>query len=184
MSPAPEVPTGSGWLAGCEWHLSPNADDRPGGEPPSLVVLHAISLPPGEYGGRGIVDFFLNRLDPGEHPYFASIADARVSAHFLIRRDGRAIQFVSCRQRAWHAGVSRWRGRPRCNDYSLGIELEGCDVHGFAEAQYQALGAILEKLASAYQLTEVVGHSDVAPGRKSDPGPYFDWSRIPRRFVR
>lgn len=180
MSSAPGMPDDSGWLPGCEWNPSPNADDRPGEELPSLVVLHAISLPPAHYGGSGILDFFLSRLDSGAHPYFASIARLRVSAHFLIRRDGQTIQFVNCRQRAWHAGVSQWRGRPRCNDYSIGIELEGSDEDEFAEAQYLALDSLLPKLAIAYPLTEVVGHADIAPGRKTDPGPRFDWIRIPR----
>lgn len=184
MNSVPEMPEGSGWLPGCEWCPSPNADERPGAEQPSLVVLHAISLPPGQYGGSGIEDLFRNRLNPDGHPYFATIAGLRVSAHFLIRRGGRTIQFVSCRQRAWHAGRSQWRGRIDCNDYSLGIELEGSEEEHFAEAQYQALDSLLAKLEAICPLAEVVGHADVAPGRKTDPGPYFDWHRIPRLIAR
>ena len=157
---------------------SPNCDARPAGMPIELIVLHNISLPPGEFGGPGIVDLFLNRLQPDTHPYYAGIAHLRVSAHFLIRRDGELIQFVACAQRAWHAGVSRWRGRERCNDFSIGIELEGADEIPFEEAQYQRLCALLAVLKGYYPIAEVTGHSDIAPGRKTDPGPALDWKRI------
>lgn len=184
MSAVPGGPDASGWLPGCDRCPSPNVDDRPGGELPALVVLHAISLPPGQYGGSAVADLFLNRLDADAHPYFRAIAGLRVSAHFLICRDGRVIQFASCLRRAWHAGVSQWRGRPRCNDYSLGIELEGGDAEDFTEAQYAGLDALLARLAAAYPLDELVGHADIAPGRKTDPGPHFDWRRASRTFVR
>ena len=144
----------------------------------SLIVVHAISLPPGEFGGEGIVDLFSNCLDASAHPYFAQISSLRVSAHFLLRRDGELIQFVSCAQRAWHAGLSNWNGRQRCNDFSLGIELEGCDEMPFETAQYGALRELIRTLCVAYPIEAVVGHSDIAPGRKTDPGPCFDWRQL------
>ena len=156
---------------------SPNCDERPPGTAVDLLVVHAISLPPGEFGGPAIEALFTNTLDPGGHPYFAGIADLRVSAHFLVRRDGDVIQFVPCAKRAWHAGASRWRGRERCNDFSIGIELEGSDDVPFEPAQYGTLAHLTDSLAAAYPLSHVAGHSDVAPGRKTDPGPCFDWAR-------
>lgn len=159
---------------------SPNRDARPPATPISLIVVHAISLPPGEFGGPAIAALFTNRLDPAGHPYFAGIADLRVSAHFLIRRDGELVQFVSCNARAWHAGASQWRGRPHCNDFSIGIELEGCDDVAFAQAQYRVLAPLVRALARRYPIADVCGHSDVAPGRKTDPGPAFDWTRLRR----
>ena len=146
--------------------------------PIELIVVHNISLPPREFGGPGIVDLFLNRLQPYAHPYYAGIAQLRVSAHFLIRRDGELIQFVPCAQRAWHAGVSRWRGRERCNDFSVGIELEGADDIAFEAAQYARLCAVIAALRTRYPIADVTGHSDIAPGRKTDPGPAFDWSQV------
>jgi AmpD protein len=143
-----------------------------------LLVVHAISLPPGEFGGPGIATLFTNRLDPSAHPYYASVADLKVSAHFLIRRDGETIQFVPCAKRAWHAGASNWCGRSRCNDFSIGIELEGCDEVPFEAAQYDALAALARALRGRYPIADIVGHSDIAPGRKSDPGPHFDWARF------
>ena len=157
---------------------SPNCDARPAGMPIELVVVHNISLPPGEFGGPGIVDLFLNRLRPEAHPYYAGIAQLRVSAHFLIRRDGAMIQFVACAQRAWHAGVSHWRGRERCNDFSIGIELEGTDEMAYEDAQYARLNALLVLLKERYPIVAVTGHADIAPGRKTDPGQAFEWSRI------
>lgn len=157
---------------------SPNFDSRPASVSVQLVVVHAISLPPGEFGGSGIVQLFTNCLDPTAHPYFSQIQGLRVAAHFLICRDGELIQFVSCNQRAWHAGVSSWRGRENCNDFSIGIELEGCDQIPFEDAQYLTLNLLLAALDRRYPIEAVVGHSDVAPGRKTDPGPCFDWSRI------
>ena len=167
-----------GWLGDAQRIESPNFDDRPAGETASLIVVHAISLPPGQFGSDDIVRLFTNTLDPRAHPYFVAISTVRVSAHFLIRRDGSLLQFVSCRQRAWHAGVSCWDGRSRCNDFSIGIELEGCDELPFADAQYLRLAALIESVRKAYPIAAVVGHSDIAPGRKTDPGPCFDWRRI------
>lgn len=153
---------------------SPNQDERPRGAQVSLVVLHSISLPPGQYGGDAIERLFTNRLDPSAHPYFREIASLRVSAHFLIRRDGELVQFVPVGRRAWHAGASAWRGRSRCNDFSVGIELEGTDDSPFEEAQYAALVPLLRKLS----LRDLAAHSDIAPGRKTDPGARFDWARL------
>lgn len=168
----------AGWLGVARRIPSPNCDDRPAAEPVTLVVIHAISLPPGEFGGSGIIDLFTNCLDAGAHPYFGEIHGLRVSAHFLIRRDGELIQFVSCAQRAWHAGASSWRGRAACNDFSIGIELEGCDQLPFEDAQYQCLNRLLGELYRRHPIDDVVGHSDIAPGRKTDPGPCFDWRRL------
>jgi AmpD protein len=167
-----------GWLEGVQRIRSPNQDERPPGELVSLIVVHAISLPPGQFGGDGIVQLFTNRLDPAAHPYFVKISGLQVSAHFLVRRDGQLIQFVSCQQRAWHAGLSSWQGRVRCNDFSLGIELEGCDELPFEEVQYVCLVDLLQRLCARYPIEAVVGHSDVSPGRKTDPGPGFDWQRL------
>ncbi len=156
---------------------SPNFDERPSHEI-SLIVLHNISLPPGEYGGAGIIELFTNQLDPQAHPYYAGIHQHKVSAHFLIRRDGQLLQFVSCLKRAWHAGVSQWQQRERCNDFSVGIELEGSDFEAYTEAQYANLQSLLAALQLSYPIQAIVGHSDIAPGRKTDPGPFFDWQRI------
>ena len=174
MSPFGPVDA-AGWLVGAQRRPSPHCDARPEGVEPELAILHNISLPPGEFGGGHVAELFLGRLDPGAHPYFATLEGLRVSAHFLIERDGRVTQFVPCALRAWHAGVSNFRGRARCNDWSIGIELEGTDFTPFEPAQYAALGALLEKLAARYPLRHVAGHSDVAAGRKTDPGPEFDW---------
>jgi AmpD protein len=159
---------------------SPNRDARPSGIPIDLVVVHGISLPPGQFGGGAIVRLFTNRLDPQAHPYFASIAAMRVSAHFLIRRDGELVQFVSCNDRAWHAGASSWKGRERCNDFSIGVELEGADDIPYAPAQYTMLTRLIRALRRAYPIADVVGHGDIAPMRKTDPGPAFDWARLAR----
>jgi AmpD protein len=156
---------------------SPNCDERPPDAAIELLVIHNISLPPGVFGGDAVSDLFLNRLDPDAHPYFATIAGLRVSAHFFIRRDGTLLQFVPCALRAWHAGQSLWCGRERCNDYSIGIELEGTDDLTFSDAQYERLGALARALYVRYPITASVGHSDIAPGRKTDPGPHFDWLR-------
>lgn len=157
---------------------SPNADDRPDQCIIDMIVIHNISLPPQEYGGNGILELFTNKLNPNEHPYFAEIYKAKVSSHFLIRRDGGLIQFVPCNKRAWHAGVSNWRSRERCNDFSVGIELEGCDFDAFKDSQYQTLRLLIASLKEHYPIQHIVGHSDIAPGRKTDPGPFFDWTRI------
>lgn len=169
-----------GWLVGALRRPCPNFDARPPGIEIDLLVIHNISLPPGEFAGDWIDDLFLNRLDPSAHPYFEPIAGVCVSAHFLIRRDGQLIQYVACEQRAWHAGASCFQGRERCNDYSIGIELEGADLVPFSDVQYQVLADCTGQIRRQYgAITDdrIVGHSDIAPGRKSDPGPAFDWAR-------
>lgn len=172
-----------GLVDGVRYIPSPNYDDRPTGAAIELVVIHAISLPPGEFGGPGIVELFTNRLDPTAHPFYASIALLKVSAHFLIRRDGELMQFVPCTKRAWHAGASAWRGRSCCNDFSVGVELEGTDDDGYEDAQYERLAMLTRALSRRYPICELVGHCDVAPGRKTDPGPNFNWARC-RRLLR
>lgn len=157
---------------------SPNQDERPPGLPVSLIVVHAISLPPDSFGGPGVEQLFTNTLDPAEHPYYAEIHHLRVSAHYLVRRDGEVLQFVEPAQRAWHAGVSSWNGRARCNDFSIGIELEGCDSLPFEPVQYARLADLVRALQGRFPIEAVVGHSDIAPGRKTDPGPCFDWMRL------
>ena len=168
----------AGWLPAARRVPSPNCDERPADETLRLIVIHAISLPPGEFGGPGILQLFTNCLDAEAHPYFREIQGLRVSAHFLVRRDGELIQFVPCSRRAWHAGVSNWQGRENCNDFSIGIELEGCDHLPFEDAQYQTLVQLLAELRQRFPIDAVVAHSDVAPGRKTDPGPHFDWCRL------
>jgi N-acetyl-anhydromuramoyl-L-alanine amidase len=175
------VDVSTGLLVGVQQVLSPFFDERPAGVAPDLIVLHGISLPPGEFGGPWIARLFTGNLPSEAHPEFRERAALRVSAHVLIRREGRLVQFVPFGARAWHAGRSSWQGREACNDYSIGIECEGTDDVQYEEAQYAALRALLPKLLEAYpQITpdRIVGHSDVAPGRKTDPGPSFDWSRI------
>ncbi|GHT96117.1 N-acetyl-anhydromuranmyl-L-alanine amidase [Betaproteobacteria bacterium] len=167
-----------GWLRGVKRIASPNFDARPAGVGVSLIVIHAISLPPDQFGGPGVIGLFTNRLDPAAHPYYANIHHLRVSSHFFIRRDGELIQLVATTARAWHAGVSQWRGRERCNDFSIGIELEGCDSLPFEARQYLALADLLRRLKRHYPGCEIVGHAEIAPGRKTDPGPFFDWSRL------
>jgi len=169
--------TDEGLVTGLSYLSSPNCDARETGSRIELLVIHNISLPPGEFGGTGIIDLFLNRLDPAEHPYYAGIAGLRVSAHFLIRRSGEIIQFVPCLMRAWHAGVSVWRGREHCNDYSVGIELEGTDDVPYDDAQYVHLAVLTRALLLRYPIVDAVGHADIAPGRKTDPGSIFDWAR-------
>jgi AmpD protein len=156
---------------------SPHCDARPPGIEIDLLVVHNISLPPRVYGGDAIIDLFLGRLDCGADPYFDSLRGLRVSAHFLIRRDGELLQFVPCAKRAWHAGVSAFMGRERCNDFSIGVELEGSDFDPFEPPQYEVLAALTRTLRTRYPLPFVAGHSDIAPGRKTDPGPFFDWVR-------
>ena len=170
------------WQGG--WHPrarrvpSPNVGPRPAGAAVTLAVLHSISLPPGVYGGDAIERLFTNRLDPRAHPSFAPLEGLRVSAHFLIRRRGELLQFVDVDARAWHAGVSSWQGRDNCNDYSVGIELEGLEGLAFTQRQYERLAPLLRALQARWPLAEVVGHEHVAPGRKQDPGPGFNWSRL------
>jgi N-acetyl-anhydromuramoyl-L-alanine amidase len=168
----------AGVCNGARFVPSPHCDERPEGEAVSLLVIHNISLPPGEFGGPYIDDLILGRLDPQAHPYFREIAGLRVSSHFLIRRDGELVQYVPCELRAWHAGASQWKGRERCNDFSIGIELEGADDVPFAEPQYATLAALTRALFERYGELDIAGHSDIAPDRKTDPGPFFDWPRF------
>ena len=175
------VDRATGLLQGVRQVLCPHRDDRPAGCEPSLIVVHGISLPPGEFGGPWIDRLFCGDLPPAEHPYFAEIAGRRVSAHVLIRRDGTPVQYVPFQARAWHAGASRLEGRDACNDFSVGIELEGTDELPYEEAQYETLAAVIEALRESQDSLRdapVVGHSDIAPGRKTDPGPAFDWQRL------
>ena len=158
--------------------LSPNCDARPADAQVTLLVVHSISLPPGEFRGDAIERLFTNRLDPGAHPSFAELQSLRVSSHFLLRRNGELVQFVPLAKRAWHAGVSSWRGRARCNDFSVGVELEGTPEQAFADAQYEPLEDLVRALRAALPLREIAAHSDIAPGRKIDPGARFDWSRL------
>jgi AmpD protein len=179
----PALSIAMGLVAGVRAALSPNCDARPGGADPELVIVHGISLPPGEFGGPWIERLFMNTLPAGEHPYFESIQHLRVSSHVLIRRDGSLTQYVPFGLRAWHAGTSSWRGRNGCNDFSVGVELEGTDDAPYDERQYEALADLVAGLQRAYpSLAEgwIAGHSDVAPGRKTDPGAAFDWSRLER----
>lgn len=169
-----------GWLDGARRVQSPNCDVRPAGRPVQLIVVHAISLPPGEFGGDGVERLFTNTLDAEAHPYFRDIRALRVSAHFFIRRDGGIVQFVPCSLRAWHAGESSWRGMQCCNDFSIGIEIEGCDDRPFDPPQYSALARLIRILRLHYPVEGVAGHADIAPGRKTDPGPHFDWAQLQR----
>ncbi|MGC9162252.1 MAG: 1,6-anhydro-N-acetylmuramyl-L-alanine amidase AmpD [Thiomonas sp.] len=168
----------AGWLPYARHIPSPNADERPPGARIDLLVIHCIALPPRQYGGDAIERLFCNRLDPAQHPAFAALAGLKVSAHFVVYRDGGLTQFVSCERRAWHAGVSQFFGRTRCNDFSIGIELEGSDDTPFEPAQYDTLIALGSELLARYPLRAVVGHSDIAPGRKTDPGTGFDWKAL------
>ena len=174
----PDTRWSGGWWQGAARRSSPNFDARDPAARIELVVLHHISLPAGQFEGDTVQDFFENRLDAAATPELAELADVRVSAHFFVRRDGTALQFVSCDDRAWHAGVSAWRGRPVCNDFSVGIEIEGDNVQAFTEAQYSTLNALLRALKQAYPIAAVTTHSEIAAGRKVDPGPTFDWSKI------
>ena len=167
-----------GWLRDALHCPSPNFGPRPAGALIDLAVVHSISLPPGEYGGPEVFELFTNRLDWDRHPYFATIRGMEVSSHFYIRRDGALWQFVDCDARAWHAGRSHWRGRDNCNDDSIGIELEGLEGRTFEAAQYQTLARVCRALRLRYPVAFVAGHSDIAPGRKNDPGPGFDWKRF------
>lgn len=173
---APMHVDAEGLLVGAEYIPSPNCDPRPPGGI-ELLVIHNISLPPGQFGGDGVQGLFTNTLDVDAHPYYRTISGLKVSAHFFVRRDGHIIQFVSCLHRAWHAGLSCWQGRERCNDFSVGIELEGTDELPFTDAQYESLQALTAALRAAYPLRGIAGHSDIAPQRKTDPGHCFDWMR-------
>lgn len=167
-----------GIVAQATYIASPNCDKRPDAGDISMVVIHNISLPPQQYGGPGVQQLFTNQLNADEHPYYAQIRELRVSSHFFIRRDGQLMQFVPCPLRAWHAGVSEWQGRQRCNDFSIGIELEGSDMDAFEAAQYICLQQLLAVLQQTYPIRHIVGHADIAPGRKTDPGPFFDWDKL------
>ena len=168
----------SGWWLAARRVDSPNFCARAAGEEVSLVVLHNISLPPFEYGNGAVEKLFTNRIDAAEHPFFSILTELRLSSHFLITRTGEAVQFVSCNDMAYHAGVSSFRGREKCNAFSVGIELEGCDFEPFTEAQYRQLVLLLTALRQHYPITAVTGHQDIAPGRKSDPGHFFDWAKL------
>ena len=167
-----------GWLPAAHQLPSPNCDARPQGRAIELIVIHNISLPPGVFDGNAVIDLFTNRLDWDAHPYYQTIRGIEVSAHFFIRRDGSLIQFVPCSMRAWHAGVSNWQGCERCNDFSIGIELEGCDDQPFDERQYRKLERLLAAIRERWPNVALAGHSEIAPGRKTDPGPHFDWPRF------
>jgi len=169
-----------GWITEARKVPSPHFNQRPNDEVPSLLVVHNISLPPGEFGGPWIDDLFTGRLDPAAHPYFSDISHLQVAAHCLIRRDGEIVQYVPFHLRAWHAGVSQYQGRDACNDFSIGIELEGTDTLPYTDAQYQALQRVTELLIAHYPeiAHNITGHSDIAPQRKTDPGPAFDWARF------
>ncbi|PTQ86629.1 AmpD protein [Nitrosomonas ureae] len=167
----------SGLVHAVSFIASPNCDERPADAEINLLVIHNISLPPDEFGGTGVIELFTNQIDPQAHPYYQSLLGLKVSAHFFIRRAGMIIQFVPCTKRAWHAGISQWQGKERCNDFSLGIELEGSDLMPFADAQYASLSALTRCLCDHYPIRHIAGHSDIAPGRKTDPGPYFDWKK-------
>jgi AmpD protein len=169
------------WLDGVRQAPSPNCDERPPASEPDLIVIHSISLPEGQFGTPHVEALFCNCLDAGAHPAFAEIAPLRVSAHVLIRRDGELIQFVPFTRRAWHAGVSSFQGRDCCNDFSIGIELEGCDWQPYDNRQYRRLAGLVGVLMAAWPAIgadRLVGHSDIAPGRKTDPGPHFDWRKL------
>jgi AmpD protein len=172
----------AGWYRFARALQSPNFGPRPEGAQTDLIVLHSISLPPGEYGGDAVQQLFTNQLDGDAHPYFETLRGLAVSAHFYVRRDGELWQFVSCDDRAWHAGASSWRGRTNCNDDSIGIELEGLEGDVFEDAQYETLASLCPALAQRYAIAFVAGHEHIAPGRKQDPGPGFDWPRLRRRL--
>jgi len=181
-----QIDLATGLLARARQVLSPHFDARPQGTLPELIVVHGISLPPGQFGGAWIDQLFTGTLDPSAHPYFRDIAGQRVSAHALIRRDGSLVQYVPFAARAWHAGESEYRGRSACNDFSIGIELEGTDDLPYEDAQYESLAHLIRALLAAYPslaAQRVVGHSDIAPGRKTDPGSVFDWQRLRRGLL-
>ena len=177
----------TGLVIGARQVLSPHFDVRPSGVKPELIVVHGISLPPGEYGGPWIDRLFTGNLPPDEHPYFRKIEGLRVSSHVVIRRDGEIVQYVSFNERAWHAGASQYRGRSTCNDFSVGIELEGADDQPYEDAQYTQLASLIDALLKAYTTLKrehIAGHSDIAPGRKTDPGPAFEWPRLHKELDR
>ena len=178
-----KIDAATGWIVGIRRIESPNHDDRPPGYEPELIVVHGISLPPGEFGGTGIDELFCNMLEPTAHPYYQQICHLRVSSHAVIARTGQLTQYVPFGKRAWHAGESSYCGRPACNDFSVGIELEGTDDRSYEQVQYEQLAQLVQALRETYpslRQAELVGHSDIAPGRKTDPGPFFDWNLLHR----
>jgi AmpD protein len=184
---AVHIDPATGLLAGVRQVLTPFLDDRPGAVQPDLIIIHGISMPPGEFGGPWIVRLFTGNLPPDAHPFFRAVAGLRVSSHVLVRRRGELVQYVPFHRRAWHAGVSEYQGRAGCNDFSIGIELEGTDELGYAEAQYETLAALIGALIATYPTLSrerLAGHSDVAPGRKTDPGPAFSWERLREKLAR
>ena len=186
MESQPRIEPESGLVVPARQVHSPNQDARPPGMQPELLVLHGISLPPSEFGGDGVHALFTNTLDPNAHPYYAGISELRVSAHLLLRRGGELIQYVPLHRRAWHAGRSSWGGREACNDFAIGIELEGTDTTPYTAAQYAVLAPLCLAIMRAYPAIgpeRIVGHSDIAPGRKTDPGPAFDWSLLRQRLA-
>ena len=177
----PAIDRHTGLLRAARQVASPNFDERPSGTVVDLIVVHGISLPPGIYGGPWIDRLFTNSLPPEEHPYFATVAMLKVSSHVLVRRDGTLVQYVPFDKRAWHAGQSNYLGRERCNDFSIGLELEGADTEAYEPAQYRALATTILNLCDTYaslSLDRIAGHSEISPGRKSDPGIAFDWPRL------
>jgi AmpD protein len=183
MDPLYQIEASSGVAVGVNFIASPNFDGRGDGVLPELIVVHGISLPPNQFGGEAISQLFTNQLDPKEDPYFEKIKDLRVSSHALIRRDGEVVQYVPFHERAWHAGLSEFDGRSRCNDFSIGIELEGSDQTCYTARQYASLAELIKSLWAAYpslKAHHVVGHNEIAPGRKTDPGPYFQWDALNR----
>ena len=170
----------AGWWVHARPVVSPNFDERPAGVTIDMVVMHYISLPERQFGTGAPLDLFCNRLNPAQHPDFEPLRGLRVSSHFFIARTGEVMQLVSCLHRAWHAGVSQWRGREKCNDFSIGIELEGSSLEAFEPAQYRSLAALCDSISAQWAVSHWVGHSDIAPERKSDPGPFFDWSQLPK----
>lgn len=171
----------SGWLNpidNTKLIPSPNFDERPNNEQASLIVIHSISLPPNQFSGDAVINFFQNKLDFDSHPWFENIRGIKVSAHFFIRRDGQIIQFVATNKRAWHAGVSSFNGRSKCNDFSIGIELEGSDFEPYTDEQYINLQKLIDTIRKAHPIKNITGHQDIAPGRKTDPGPYFEWDKL------
>jgi len=172
----------AGYLSGVQFISSPNCDERPPGNKISLLVIHNISMPPDVFAGNGVIELFTNRLN-SDVSYYETIRDLRVSAHFFVRRNGGIIQFVPCGKRAWHAGESCWNGRTCCNDFSIGVEMEGSDTIPFTDSQYVALVALTIELSKVYPITDITGHSDIAPKRKTDPGPYFDWNQYKKALL-
>jgi AmpD protein len=166
-----------GWFSGMRRVMSPNFDTRPSGSKINLLIIHSISLPPEQFSGAAVEQLFTNQLDCATHAYYDKLRGVKVSAHFFIRRNGQMIQFVSCHHRAWHAGVSQWKGRSRCNDFSIGIELEGSDSVPYTDAQYASLVYLTRRLKRSLKIRDITGHANVAPERKTDPGPFFDWMR-------